>query len=135
MINKTMAEMAPQNWVGVTSVQGGGFLRIHYVFTEEADVDVVKYYRKINQGRTTQINGVVGMMNAEINPVETNWELVRVLHEGNWVCSIYRVTDTEMKKLMEKLMGDDSMAETPQAKQFETEAKHSMPPPTGTFLK
>ena len=126
-----MAEMAPQNWVGVTSVQGGGFLRIHYVFTEEADVDVVKYYRKINQGRTTQINGVVGMMNAEINPVQSTWVLVRVLHEDNWVCSIYKVTDVEMGALK----GDDSMAETPQAKQFETEAKHSMPPPTGTFLK
>ena len=107
MINKTMAEMAPQNWVGVTSVQGGGLLRIHSVVTEEADGEVIKYYRKTNQGKTVQVNGIVAMMNAEINPVETNWELVRVLHEDNWVCSIYRVTDTEMKKLMEKLMGDD----------------------------
>ena len=96
-----MAEMAPQNWVGVTSVQGGGLLRIHSVVTEEADGEVIKYYRKTNQGKTVQVNGIVAMMNAEINPVETNWELVRVLHEGNWVCSIYRVKDTEMKKLME----------------------------------
>ena len=112
-----MGRLANQemNYLAVTSFKNSLKVRIHILEACSApQSEVVKYMRKISEGKTSNINAVVCMREFEgvpLNPASTGLQFITCMAGANreWVCSLYKVTS----EVLDMVMNDDFASSAP----------------------